>query len=177
MAEQRYALINDVGLVINVTSWDATANPSWTPPAGETAVQSDVANVGGTLIGGVYTPPVPPTPPTPTPAQAAQIALNGGINLISTGTPALNGTYSASLSSITNVANVQTYCLSNPGFFPGGGTTMPWMDTSNNHHTFPDTATFKNFATAFADWVAAVQLWGDSNGTQGGIPSNTLTIP
>lgn len=117
--EKIYGIINGSGNVVNVTLWDGTGG--WTPGAGLTAVQIDNAAIGGTYIGGVYTPPVPPTPPPPTPAQQASMALNAGIVLVSTGTPALNASYSASLSSITNVANVQTYCLSNPGTFPGGG--------------------------------------------------------
>jgi len=109
-------------------------------------------------------------------AAAVSAALAGGINLTSTGTPALNGNYSVSAQSIANVANVTTYILKN-GRFPGGVSQLPWADTAGSMHAFPDVATFENFATAFADFVAAVQIYADSAGTVGSIPSNAITIP
>jgi hypothetical protein len=174
MSAQTYAIVDNSGNVVDVTTWDATAQPSWTPPAGTTAHQVNNAAKGGTYISGVYTAPVT-TPPVPTAAALANAALINGINLTSTGTPALDATYSCTPVSQANVNAVTTYILLN-STFPGGGTTMPWMDTSGNHHTFPDIATFKAFATAFANFVATVALYGDSNGNIGAIPSANITI-
>lgn len=175
MTIKTYAIVDSSGNVINVTLWDGNTE-EWTPPDGTTAVQIDNAAIGGTYIGGVYSAPVPPPPPTPTAAQLAARALAGGIAITSTGHASLNGTYSTTTESIANVANVTTYILRNSRF-PGGVTSMPWIDKSGTPHVFPDTATFENFATAFADFVAACQIYGDSNGAIGAIPSNAITIP
>jgi hypothetical protein len=98
------------------------------------------------------------------------------INLTSTGTPSLNGLYSVSKSSQLNVTETIDYFELN-GNFPGGVTTLPWMGSDGTAHTFPDTTNFKNFATAFANFVAAIVEYIDSNGAAGAIPSTVITIP
>lgn len=104
-------------------------------------------------------------------------ALQAGIIVISIGTSSLNGTYAADDKARANVGDVSTYILISNGVFPGGGTTMPWFDIENNPHLFPNIATFKTFATAFANYVAAVSLYIQSAGTVGSLPSNHITIP
>jgi hypothetical protein len=75
-----YAIVDGAGLVINVTEWDGAGG--WVPPDGTTAVQLDGATIGGTYIGGVYTPPPPPvlTPQqvADAAARAARAARNSG---------------------------------------------------------------------------------------------------
>lgn len=107
---------------------------------------------------------------------AVATAIRNGINITSTSTPSLNGNYSISDRSVANVANVTTYILKNSKF-PAGVSEMPWADTAGQMHEFPDIATFENFATAFADFVAAVQVYADSLGDVGAIPTNNIVIP
>jgi hypothetical protein len=108
---------------------------------------------------------------------AVAAAITGGINLTSAGTPSLNGNYSCGQSSVANVNAVMTYILANPGTFPGSGSTINWYDSSGTAHTFPNTATFQNFAAAFAGYVAAVQEYALSGGTSGPLPSPNISIP
>ena len=117
----------------------------------------------------------PPPPPAPTPASKAVAALEAGIQVVSTGTPAINGTYSLMPGSISNVNATTTYILLNNAF-PGNMSAMPWFDMSGTAHTFTDVTVFKNFATAYAGYVAAIQLYADSNGTIGAIPTLPITI-
>ena len=118
----------------------------------------------------------PPAPPSPTAAQQAATLLAAGLAVTSTGTPALSGTFATTANAVANVNAVITYILLN-STFPGGGTTMPWVDHAGSTHIFPSTTAFKAFATAFADFVAQAQLFADSNGAIGALPSNTVTIP
>jgi hypothetical protein len=97
------------------------------------------------------------------------------IDLTSTGTPSLNGLYSVSKQSQLNVTETVGYIELN-GNFPGGGSTMLWLGSDGTPHTFPNVATFKNFATAFADFVASVVEYIDGNGAAGSVPSTAITI-
>jgi hypothetical protein len=107
--------------------------------------------------------------------KQASAALAAGMALTSTGTPALNGTYSLTPQSVSNVNATVTYILLNGAFF-GGSSVMPWADMSGAMHTFPSIAEFKSFATAFASLIAQIQLYADSGGAVGSIPSNQVTI-
>lgn len=172
-----YALVNNTThIVTNIILWDG--GPEYTPPDGVNAVVCDgtPAYIGGTYINNVFSAMPPVLPPAPTPQSQAAAALAAGVALTSTGTPGLNGTYSCTAQSVSNVANVTTYILRN-NKFPGGVSQMPWMDVNSVPHVFPDVATFDNFATKFADFVAACQIYSDSNGQIGSIPSNAITIP
>jgi hypothetical protein len=125
-------------------------------------------------------PSVPPvTPPTLTPAQVAsalaETTLLAGLNITSTSTPAINGLYSLTPTSQNNINATITYILLN-GTFPGGGSTMAWADASGNPHVFPSIAEFKAFATAVANFVSTVSIYGDTGGAQGSIPANNITI-
>lgn len=115
-----------------------------------------------------------------TPEQQAQgealVALSAGIQIASVSTPGINGTYSATANSIANVNAIMTYILSN-NTFPNGASTMPWADIGGAVHVFPNTTIFKDFATAFANYVTVVSIYGDSGGTVGSIPSNQIAIP
>lgn len=95
--------------------------------------------------------------------------------LTSTGIPALNGSYAITPTAQDDINAVVTYIMLN-GTFPGGGTTLPWIDAVGSAHIFPNVAAFKNFATAIANFVAQFQLYVDSNGSIGSMPSNALTI-
>lgn len=103
-----------------------------------------------------------------------EIALENGVEISSTGTPALNGTYSTSEEFREKIDETITYIGVN-GSFPDGVSELPLEDMAGNIHTFPDTTTFKNFATAYANYVAAV-LYAIDAGTLGSLPSNQVTI-
>jgi hypothetical protein len=116
----------------------------------------------------------------PTAAQqaglAAITALGNGLVVSSVSAPAINGTYSTTANSISNVNAIMTYILAN-NTFPNNASTLAWADTSGTVHEFPNTTVFKNFAIAFANYVTAVNIYGDSGGTIGSIPSNQIAVP
>lgn len=120
--------------------------------------------------------PDPYVAPAQTAQQKSASALSAGLNVESSGNDDLNGTYGLDQISQDNVNATVTYILMN-GTFPGGGTTMPWVDQSGATHIWPDVAEFKAFATAYANYVADVSLYAASNGASGALPSNSVTIP
>jgi hypothetical protein len=115
-----------------------------------------------------------PVIPAPTLAQQAAAAMLQGLAITSTGTPALNGTYGVDPMSQGRVASISTYILVN-GNFPGAMATYPFIDMSGAPHVFPTTASFQAFATACANYVAAVDFVA-ATGT-GTLPVATATIP
>lgn len=141
---------------------------------GVTCVESDTANIGDTWNGTSFIEQTV-TPPTLTAAQEAAAALADGIVITSIGTPVLDGTYAVDQTAQNNVNATVTYILLN-GTFPGHGTTMPWIDQNGDAHVWPSVTAFKTFATAFANYVAAVALYAASNGAAGSLPSNEITI-
>ena len=91
-------------------------------------------------------------------AQAsAQATLAVGLTVKSTAYPALDGTYSVTPAATGNISSVELY-IEVHQTFPGGATTMPWLDATGTPHVFPSVAEFQGFATAAADFVAAVSL-------------------
>ena len=91
-------------------------------------------------------------------AQAAgQATLAAGLTIKSTAYPALDGTYSVTPAATGNISSVELY-IEVHQTFPGGATTMPWLDAAGAPHVFPSVAEFQAFATAAADFVAAVSL-------------------
>ena len=89
----------------------------------------------------------------PTIAQLAQtayaVAIAAGVVIVSTGTPALNGTYAIDQASLSRITAEQVY-IATTGTFTNGQTTRAWLDASGTPHVFPSTAEF----TAFAETVA-----------------------
>ena len=53
----RYAVVDNEGNILNVAEWDGET--SWAPVEGD-AVELNEAEIGGTYIDNVYTPPTPP---------------------------------------------------------------------------------------------------------------------
>lgn len=128
--------------------------------------------VGWTYVAGVWAAPVVVVP-AQTPADLAYSAMASGIQITSTSTPALNGTYTIDGIAQGRIASVSTYILVN-GVFPGGLTEYPWIDMAGSPHTFPTTTEFQAFATAVADYVAALDLIIVTG--EGTLPSATATI-
>jgi len=108
-----------------------------------------------------------------TAASNALAAIAAGVEITSSGTPTLNGTYSVDADSTADINAVITYILVN-GNFPGNSSTMKWADVDGDFHTFNDVATFKAFASAIANYVAQVTIYGAGGG--GSLPSNQIAI-
>jgi hypothetical protein len=132
------------------------------PPAGFTLAQCfppataalfilapDGTVAGATLTGGVW------SSGGPTLAQQLAAALAAGCQIVSTGTPALNGTYAADAETLLNLVGVETSLTAGQGFPPGGATTIAWFDASGAPHTFT-AAAFTNFADAMRDFCFAL---------------------
>lgn len=170
-----YVIVDVSGNVINVILWDGQS-PYQAPDNCTIIIAGDSGvGIGWTYANGEFLAPPIPTPPLPSPSQEATIALQKGIDITSGSNPLLNGVYSLSSQSISNVNASVTYILLN-GTFPGGGNVLPWADINGSMHIFPSLDVFKSFATAFANLVAQIQIYADSNGTVGSIPSNKVTI-
>lgn len=96
-----------------------------------------------------YTPPHLVTTPVQLAQGAYAAAIAAGVVIVSTGTPALNGTYAIDQASLSRITAEQVY-IATTGTFTNGQTTRAWLDASGTPHVFPSTAEF----TAFAETVA-----------------------
>lgn len=56
----RYAIVDQNGNVINVCNWDGQSY--WLPPDGCVAIESDIAQIGGTYVNGAFSSPPQPQP-------------------------------------------------------------------------------------------------------------------
>jgi hypothetical protein len=115
--------------------------------------------------------------PVLTPGQQAAAAIAAGIVLTSASKAALNGTYPVDPATQVKLNSAVTYIMLNNAFPPASAASLAWYDMSGVAHSFTSVPDFKNFAVAFADFVAHVDIFASSNGSNGSIPSNTLTIP
>jgi len=165
-----------------IVQWQDTSVFSYAPaPTGTatlvvTAAQWDTQGTaqyvsGGALVAGT----APVIASVLTLAQQATTLINSGIIITSTGTPALNGTYSTNATAQQNVANIASYISIN-GKFPGiSATTLTYSDISGNPHVFPSTTEFLAFYTAAGDFITDCQTIIMTNA--GTLPSNQATIP
>lgn len=110
-----------------------------------------------------------------TPAQEAALAISAGAIIVSDSDPAINSVYAVTSVQINKLMGVILSIVVS-GVFPNGLTNMLWPDIYGNMMVFTSTNLFKAFAVALSHYVTAVNLYGDSNGTVGSIPSNTLRI-
>jgi hypothetical protein len=116
------------------------------------------------------------TAPILTPVQQALLAISTGIVVTCSSNSSLNGIYPIDPSTQVKLNSAITYIVLNNAFPPSNASNMPWYDASGNAHIFTSISSFKAFATAFADFVANVDIYANSNGTIGLIPSNAITI-
>ena len=126
----------------------------------------------GALV--AYTPPVPP----PTLAQQAATLIASGLTITSTGTPAINGTYTVASGVPFGREDIGTEAQFVSAFseFTNGSTTLEWpLIDGKTFVTFPSTTTFMAFAKAAAQYYAAVKAVAATG--QGSFPSNQVTIP
>jgi hypothetical protein len=111
---------------------------------------SPTPQVGWSYVAGVFTAPAIAVPSAIDLAQAAyDAAVAAGVQITSTGTPALNGIYSLSQLSLSRITSEQVY-LATAAKFTNGGTTRSWLDQTGAPHTFPSTVAFTGFAEAVA---------------------------
>ncbi len=82
-------------------------------------------------------------------------ALDGGLTITSTSTPALNGTYACDDAHQARINRIQGFIAANSKF-PNSLAALPWPDISGTVHEFPSTAEFTAFASAVADYVMAL---------------------
>ncbi len=159
----------------------------WTAPAGITLAQawpatySDWIDItalnaapasGSTYDNGTWTAPVAPST-TPTNAQLAAALQAGGLTLTCTSNSALDGVYALDTNTQQAINATSTYILTNPGKFPGGATSLVWLDVTGTPRTFTSTATFQEYATATANVVAELDLYAAE---QGSAPTMSVTI-
>ena len=126
----------------------------------------------GALV--AYTPPVP----APTLAQQAAALIASGLTITSTSTPAINGTYAIASGVLFGREDIGTEAqfVSTFSEFTNGMQTLEWpLIDGKTFVTFPNTATFMNFAKAAAQYYAAVKAVAATG--QGSFPSNQVTIP
>lgn len=102
----------------------------------------------------------------------ATAALLAGLQITSTGTPALNGTYACDQLSQMDIIAIETSLNAGKGF-PGGATTFNYPDTTGAMHSFSAT-NFANFAAAIRDFVYACK--SVITGQSGTLPSGAATI-
>ena len=141
-----YGIANNIVIIGTHFSWDSLGDLffcSDTPAAVVTAVEAVYA---------AHNPSVIP------PQMQAATAFAAGLTVSSTGTPAINGTYALDAATQFEINSVQLFVQVN-GDFPGGTGTYPWFDTSGAAHIFPGIAVFKDWATAIANYVAALKLY------------------
>jgi hypothetical protein len=160
----------------------SAANDAWSVAPdyrGQTAYEqlgaaTQVVTAIGSLPTGWATTPPPPTAAQALSAQVAA-AFAAGQTITSSSTPALNGTYPVDAATQNKIAQVEMFIQKN-GVFPGSsGTSLAWYDIAGAAHIFPSVVLFSEFATAVANYVADLDLYGA--GAPGAtLPSSSVTI-
>ena len=112
-----------------------------------------------TAVQNVYAAHNPATVPL---AMQAANAIAAGVQVSSTGTPAINGTYALDAQSLANIVAIAAEIANGKGF-PGGGATYDYPDAAGTFHTFPTTPAFVNFATAIASYVSGWKLFAQGH--------------
>jgi hypothetical protein len=110
-------------------------------------------------------------PAAPEPRTAAAAALERGIALTSTSTPALNGTYPLGVDPllrqpVTGLMTAEQVLIAVHGKFSNGQTTRAWHDGGGTPHEFT-TAQFSEFAAGAAQFVDAVAIALSAAGADG----------
>lgn len=105
-------------------------------------------------------------------AEQAKAAMVGGLAIVSTATPALNGTYAVDRLSQMDVIAIETSLSAGKGF-PGGAATFNYPDASGAMHSFSE-ANFTDFAAAVRDFVYGCNAVIAGSSTT--LPASTVTI-
>lgn len=128
-----------------------------------------------TVVNGALVAPTPPSAAELAAQeliQSAQSMLGAGIALVSTGTPALNGTYACDLLSQMDIIAIETSLNAGKGF-PGGVATFGYPDASGVMHSFSE-ADFTNFAAVVRDYVYALK--SVISGARTSLPASNIII-
>lgn len=159
MSQKFAALDEQTGIVVFYDSIDSP------PPSGVNAIeitdaqwQTCLSNPGWTVANGELVSPIPPTAAqlaAQALIQSAQSMLATGLALVSTSTPALNGTYACDQLSQMDIIAIETSINAGKGF-PGGATTFNYPDHTGVMHSFTET-NFTDFAAAVRDYVYALK--------------------
>lgn len=173
----QYAVVQNSS-VINVILWDG--KETYEPGTGNTLVaipSGQNVSAGYSYASGVFTPPAVSAPPAPTLAQQAAAAINAGLAITSTGTPALDGTYTVASGVPFGREDIGTEAqfVSTFSEFTNGAQTLEWPMADGTFVAFPSTAAFLNFAKAAAQFYAAAKAVAALN--SGTLPSASATIP
>jgi len=131
----------------------------------------------GAVEGQIYDPNTKtfsnPIPPTPTPTDLLNAKLGAGIEIVSTGTSALNGTYPITDNAIANLTGLLAGLAEGLGL-PLGQSTVPLADTSGVPHNFSVNA-LKDLASAIRDYKYSLQVtWNLLEASQ---PANWPSLP
>lgn len=110
--------------------------------------------------------------PAPTPATNAVVALGAGLTIVSTATPALNGTYAIDQLTQMDIIAIETSLNAGKGF-PGGAAMFNYHDMSGVLHVF-SAANFTNFAAAVRDYVYMLKAL--IAGASTALPASTTSI-
>lgn len=115
---------------------------------------------------------VPPSP-TLTLVEQAEACLACGLMIMSTGTPAIDGTYACDKASQGTIGLVVASINAGQGF-PGGGSTFNFSLLDGSMVTFPSTALFIAVAVAIRDFVYAIDqvITGQSSS----LPASSVEI-
>jgi len=114
--------------------------------------------------------------PSVVPMTTAQNLINAGLQVTSTATPALNGTYACdgyTMSGLQAEINAILFSGATP-VFSDGSTTLNWPDITKAGHSF-DVAHFRSLAEAIGHFIPACTQY--AVGLTATAPSNTATIP
>ncbi len=104
-------------------------------------------------------------------AEAAT-AQAAGMQLVSTSTPALNGTYAIDSATLAAGANLMAYI--NAGKVPGGGATFHYPDISGAAHGFTGPQFLEAWGAAMEYVYALNQV---AMGVSTALPAQPVTIP
>jgi hypothetical protein len=103
--------------------------------------------------------------PGPTPDDLLRAKLAAGIEITSSGSASLNGTYAIDDGAQSQITGLIALIGAGSGL-PLGASKMPWPDQQGAPHEFTATD-FKNFAAAVRDYVFGLrQAWGALKGDQ-----------
>jgi hypothetical protein len=174
-----HAIVEADGIVSNIIVWDGQADIG---DAGSTPVPIDgldpMPGIGWSYNGATFTAPVVPPPPLD---QQAQEELNvrqgNGIAITSTGTPALNATYSLDDRSVALVGAIARDAASGLGL-PHGAATVPVNDMAGTAHDFTETSIVALYK-AERDMVSLLAAQRDvmAGGGTPTWPDQSATIP
>lgn len=100
----------------------------------------------------------------------------GGVQLVSTATPGLNGIYAMDENTRVRQNSNMHYIIENQAFAPNNSPTKDFPDVTGAMHTFPSIQDFQNYFTATGNWYATLADWL-GNGGSGPLPTEPVTIP